>query len=476
MQSEPHITYNSRLGFECIMLLVLLGGVIFIFIELSLQSYTVYAYAYHPYYLPYLPTTLLPTSFPVTNSIAPTLQLPTAALTFPPVTSPPAIILTMIPSHIPTLTSTPTAPIITTLLLQTLAIGKKHTCALQVDQTVYCVGNGLDGQLANGLFSNMIVPVKAIVSENISEITAGEFFTCFLTQNSSTLCSGNSDMYQLGTNSTNASNVPLFVISDVNTISSGDGGTCIVTNMGAVKCWGKNTEGELGTGTITNVVVPTVVTGFETFGAMRVSIGFSHGCVLDIGGVIHCSGRGVDGQLGDGLQTPSTIPVQAYGLTNQVDVQCGSYHTCSIANDGLVRCWGSGANGQLGTGDVLVRTVPAEFALFSFHVQYMSSGDGSTCALLFTLSKIECVGKNVAGQHGTNSTHIVSTTFDTFGVFEDYIFMQNKYERVCGMRPTGEVFCAGTNDDGQLGDGNMPNNAHIPIMMQFFPATVAPTL
>ena len=67
---------------------------------------------------------------------------------------------------------------------------------------------------------------------------------------------------------------------------------------------------------------------------------------------IHCWGYNGYGQLGDGTNTNSNIPVTVSlpaGRTATA-LALGGFHSCAILNDGSVMCWGYNYHGQLGYG------------------------------------------------------------------------------------------------------------------------------
>lgn len=75
-------------------------------------------------------------------------------------------------------------------------------------------------------------------------------------------------------------------------------------------------------------------------------------------GTVKCSGYGGDGQLGNGANASSAVPVAVSGLTDAVAVAVGGNTTCAIRNGGTVVCWGNGTNRQLGNGTTTSSNVP----------------------------------------------------------------------------------------------------------------------
>lgn len=73
---------------------------------------------------------------------------------------------------------------------------------------------------------------------------------------------------------------------------------------------------------------------------------------MNINAVAGCvgRGRGIEGQLGNGVFSGSNSPVAVIGLPIDVNVaylSLGPLHACAILTDGGVACWGDNPNGQV---------------------------------------------------------------------------------------------------------------------------------
>ena len=83
--------------------------------------------------------------------------------------------------------------------------------------------------------------------------------------------------------------------------------SCGVTTAGAAYCWGRNHIGQLGNGTETNSNVPVAVKGGLTFQSL--SAGFYHSCGVTTAGTAYCWGNNKYGLFGNGTNTNSNVPV-----------------------------------------------------------------------------------------------------------------------------------------------------------------------
>jgi alpha-tubulin suppressor-like RCC1 family protein len=134
-----------------------------------------------------------------------------------------------------------------------------HTCAIaEVSGAAYCWGANDEGQLGNndpGVGSG--VPVTVEVPGGVtgwSQITAGWYHTCAVAEGSgAAYCWGQNGVGQLGNNDLGVeSPVPVAVevpvgVTGWSQITAGRFHTCAITETsGAAYCWGSNDNGQLG--------------------------------------------------------------------------------------------------------------------------------------------------------------------------------------------------------------------------------------
>jgi alpha-tubulin suppressor-like RCC1 family protein len=106
----------------------------------------------------------------------------------------------------------PTAPGIALPQLAHVATAFVHTCVVLASGGVRCWGQGVNGELGNGLGGSLYLPPTVdLALPNVTDIALGNNHTCAL-------------------------------------LTSGD-----------VRCWGLNSYGQLGDGTLTNRLSPVVV-------------------------------------------------------------------------------------------------------------------------------------------------------------------------------------------------------------------------
>jgi alpha-tubulin suppressor-like RCC1 family protein len=161
-----------------------------------------------------------------------------------------------------------------------ITTGTGYTCVLLNDNStdplsnVKCWGRGNQGQLGNKKKEPRTTPaVNAInlgtgitgvtTARKATAITAGNFHTCAILDNSSIKCWGFNASGQLGQGNIDTvwsvnhlgdalPAVDLGAGRTARGIAAGDNHTCVVLDNTSVKCWGKNESGQLGLGNTSN--------------------------------------------------------------------------------------------------------------------------------------------------------------------------------------------------------------------------------
>jgi alpha-tubulin suppressor-like RCC1 family protein len=259
-----------------------------------------------------------------------------------------------------------------------------HTCAMKTDTSsgdIACWGYGLYGQLGNGTNVDSNVPVNITIPGGVSAITAGAYHTCALKANGTIACWGQNTFGQLGDGTNTSSNTPVTITipGGVTAISAGTFHTCALKTNGTMACWGRGAEGQLGNNTYGDLNAPGDVFGLTNVASIS-STTFHTSCVRKTNGEAWCWGRGYEGQLGNATNTVTSVPVQvsipAPGIT---EISAGYFHVCALQADGNVACWGEGTVGQIGNGTNNSSSVPVVISIPG-GVTSISAGYYQTCA------------------------------------------------------------------------------------------------
>jgi alpha-tubulin suppressor-like RCC1 family protein len=315
---------------------------------------------------------------------------------------------------------------------------------------------------ATGTFSN---GSKHVLGPALSDIAPGQAGTCILLTSGGVECWGVNSSGQLGDGNTADSLIPRQVkgISTATAVALAKDGThgCALLGSGMIKCWGDNTYGELGDGTNTSSTVPVSVAGINTATALALGQNFS--CALLAGGAIQCWGWGYDGELGDGSTRVSNIPVSVAGISTGVAITAGSNHVCAALVSGSVQCWGGNYLGALGNGTTTSSFSPVTVIGIN-SATAVAAGYQFSCALLAS-GAVQCWGWDLYGQLGNGSFVRELTTPVSVTGINTANALTAGFEFACAVLRSGSANCWGYNGTGQLGDGTQ-TNSNIPVSVR----------
>ncbi len=192
--------------------------------------------------------------------------------------------------------------------------------------------------------------------------------------------------------------------------------------------WGDNSSGELGDGTNVNSNVPVQVTNSTGMpDIIAIAAGQFHSLALASDGTVWAWGNNLFGQLGDGTNVNSNVPVQvssSTGLTEAKAINGGAlaFHALAIAPDGKVWAWGENNAGQLGDGtnvnsNVPVMTLLTPTGAASPTSQTICSGQTTSISLTSNLPNTTftwtVVQTNVTGASAGSGSSIAQTLTST---------------------------------------------------------------
>lgn len=237
--------------------------------------------------------------------------------------------------------------------------------------------------------------------------------------------------------------------------------------------------------------------GTQTTGVIAMSLGGDHSCANSVDNGMRCWGKNLDGQLGNGTNTASLIPVEPTpfgsgpsgtgGGATILDFAAGGSHTCVIGSSGKLFCWGSNFYGQLGLDSKIdfnspqpVRTIVAGGS--PVPATFVAAGENHTCAL-YAPSNVACWGRfyglkpsswvpglvsAVEVKAGGNQTCVREqggavkcwrmlltappTPMLVQGISAKKIAVGDRH--VCAIDQADALKCWGLNTLGQLGNGN----------------------
>ncbi len=80
----------------------------------------------------------------------------------------------------------------------------------------------------------------------------------------------------------------------------------------------------------------------------QISHGVDHACAIDGQGKAFCWGSNANGQLGNGTQASSKVPVEVSNLSGVKSLSSGNQFSCALLIDGSVKCWGQNWSAPMG--------------------------------------------------------------------------------------------------------------------------------
>ena len=269
-------------------------------------------------------------------------------------------------------------------------------------------------------------------------------------------CFGLNDRGQLGDGTLTDRTIPTAVQSLPGAaveLEAGDFFSCALVALGALYCWGDNVDGELGDGTLTQSSIPTAVLGLPgPVGSF--SAGLQHACAVSTGGGVSCWGNNDFAQLGDGSFTNRSSATAVVGLPGAIDaVALGEGHSCALTAAGQVYCWGGNEFGELGDGTRADRTSPTPVDTLPGDVVAIAAGGYHTCALRAT-GTVLCWGDNIYGQAGQPGFDDELLPAVVNGLAGPVDAIEAGESFTCALLAGGSVQCWGDNFEGQLGDGS----------------------
>ena len=352
---------------------------------------------------------------------------------------------------------------------ESISLGQNHACMADIDGGMQCWGIGSDGRLATGGTTQQTSPTP--YSEwydgpsEIGYVSSGNAHSCALDGSQHLFCWGSSDQYQNGVTTGSEYRATRHTQDHMYQrewamISAGGLFTCGIAVDATVWCWGDNNHGQLGYGVTNDKATAQQVQLPEAVNATSLSAGGEHVCALTDNGDVYCWGRNIEGQLGLGNTTSTSLPLKAITPTGKSvsALSAGQRHTCAIFDDGTVGCWGQNTYGQLGDGTTDDRSTPSTVILAGQRAPLqISSGDELTC-LLFDDASIQCWGRNDQGQLGTGNT-IDSTAPQSLDIpahLSAYSISVGE-RHACALFHDGVPRCWGYNGYGNLGIGSTTN-------------------
>lgn len=180
------------------------------------------------------------------------------------------------------------------------------------------------------------------------------------------------------------------------------------------------------------------------------SVSPTHACAVVADGGVRCWGRNDYSQLGTLTMSPviGATPVQQL-QGPAVGVLASQFHSCALLQDGRMSCWGTSS-----------AVLPPSAAPVVVPLDAGAVGMGGTlftgCAITGPARDVYCWGTNYNGGAVGNGTTTGSVTVPALIVLPaGAAKLAGGIYHQCALLLTGEIYCWGANDNGQLGNGQV---------------------
>jgi alpha-tubulin suppressor-like RCC1 family protein len=329
-----------------------------------------------------------------------------------------------------------------------LDTGALHSCAGLFGR-LYCWGDNTFGQLGDGTTQDRSAPVRLMTIANVVDLQLGDDHSCALTRIGAVYCWGHNPHGELGDGTTLDRAQPTLVSGldlGVQALWVGAFHACARNADDAIVCWGLNDHGQLGDGTTLDRRQPVVMTALND--ATDLALGADMTCALKANRVVTCIGANGDGQLGRGSSgaTDQLSEMPVAGVSDVRSLAAGHHHVCAELGDGSGRCWGRNTRFQCGNDTVSPREPTAVEVVLLDAVRQAAAAQHTSCVVDET-GLAKCWGGSVAGNTTDRRVPTVIAGLD------DVREIHAGRDHQCMRAANNYIHCAGSNAEGQLGDG-----------------------
>jgi alpha-tubulin suppressor-like RCC1 family protein len=247
------------------------------------------------------------------------------------------------------------------------------------------------------------------------------------------------------------------------TLDAGEDFTCGLAPLGRGYCWGLSLDGRTAAAPDSlcfpliddappPCILPPKRMNRPELSFTTISAGGNFGCGIATDRQLYCWGKDDVGQIGNGQDgagdTPALATVKSERFTA---VSAGSHHACALNLTGIAYCWGDDSRGQLGDNRTINSTTPIPIEDESLEFSMISAGDAHTCGVT-TSGNAYCWGAGDLGQLGNGLTGDREVPSPVSGGVS-FVAISAGRSHTCALDTTGNLYCWGDNSMGQLGTG-----------------------
>ena len=340
--------------------------------------------------------------------------------------------------------------------------------------------NSTNGSLGDGTLINRSSPVSVLGGRSYKTIvlTGGNvtqlFFLGIENNTGNGYAAGfNSAFGNLGDGSFVNRNSPVSVAGgrSFSAIASNHLTTALglEASTGNAYSWGSGTSGILGNNTITSAGAPVSVVGGYSFTAIATAYNGNTAMAIEGStGTVYCWGANASGQLGNNSTANTSSPVSVQGGRSYSAISGGNLTSYAIeASTGNAYAWGSAGHGQLGNNQTAANALSPVSVVggrsFKTLISNLNNFNCNVIAIEGSTGLAWCWGISTNGILGDGATSDRSSPVSVLGgrswskVTLNIGGGNNQIIAIEGS--TGNAYCWGSNNSGQLGDNTLVNRS-----------------
>lgn len=247
---------------------------------------------------------------------------------------------------------------------QSASIGFRHAAGIKNNGTLWTWGDNTWGQLGTNNTTHRSSPAQSVsTATDWKQVKCGTYHSIAVRLDGTLWTWGHNARGQLGDNTILHRSSPVQTAAggaNWRLVAAGSYHNAAIKDDGSLWTWGRNNNGQLGDNTTASRSSPVeTISGGNDW--KLVACGDYHTVAIKLDGTLWGWGEGSYGRLGNNNTASRSSPVQTVsGGNNWKIVACGAYHTAAIKTDGSLWNWGRGGNGQLGTGINTSRSSPVQ--------------------------------------------------------------------------------------------------------------------
>lgn len=348
-----------------------------------------------------------------------------------------------------------------------LAVGTSHTCAFDEGHAPFCWGADDAGQSSGTPHADRTEVVEMLMAAPADQLVAGTDFTCAHHATALT-CWGDNHQGALA-NADQSAHVAISSVAGSILLPPTSGRAACYTDGADYNCWGwwggaahaapGKIAGDAGT-----IVQPTFV-GF----------GESSSCFLGSPAQRVCFGYDYFDEFGDNMASStnaSRAPTRIFDGLSWKRLALSGEHACGIDTGAYVYCWGTNywfeSADEVTSVEIVALPRLVGDSAGAIHASLIALGPTFSCAANSDHQTIQCWGQNTTGTLGTSPETIRLTATPTvvpgLPPTVTYADLGAGATHACALTNTGQVWCWGLSDRGQVGDGSRGSATPVAIV------------